>query len=205
MIQIKEHKLSFETNETGRVICSSHSNYSNIHEFRKLNSNNRKFPKSLKCQACSRFTNNLCYFSLQTIQKIYLRTEKIGKYFRRGYRCKACNARIDNPYSVLYKKYLEGQGNIEIPLLCCDCYTALDSDWINSSFNLRVVGYFILLICGMLPLIPIGHALLFFEKHNFLQFFIPLLSLFYFIIFIGFILKKIRHLFGGKQYLKQVL
>ncbi len=187
----------------GNVICKSHSNYESLMSPRKSFIRKFKLNRALTCKTCDHYKIDDCFFSKYEIDNILSDMGIIKSFFKTKYKCESCGARIEKKFSVMYKLYLEQVQDIEIPLLCCYCHTALAADWITGSFKLRVLGYVILLICCVLALVPIVQTLFTLERHNVFVY----LMAFGFLLFFGIIIVKLfsalSKLKNGKNYLSK--
>jgi len=144
----------FKIDEFGYVVCKSHSNYSHHIHNKKSILNRYQAWRLSTCKTCSYYSNDRCFFSKAEISEILSDMKGWNNIFRTKYKCEFCGTRIEKRFSVFHKLYFERKENIEIPLLCCHCYIALKTQWIDSSFRLRTWGYILVLICGILGLIP---------------------------------------------------
>ncbi|NVM19667.1 MAG: hypothetical protein HWN80_18340 [Candidatus Lokiarchaeota archaeon] len=114
----------FKITKTGRVFCKKHSLYNkNESEFFPDNDLFRIFRGEgpLRCENCSHYKNDDCYFTKSDIDKI---RKDLG-VFRRRYKCDVCKSKITFLSNVLHKLYSEQYNNYKISLICCACYGIL--------------------------------------------------------------------------------
>ncbi len=189
----------FNINEFGYVVCKSHSNYSHhIHKKKSIFHRYQAWRLST-CKTCSYYSNDKCFFSKAEISEILSDMKGLSSIFRTKYKCEFCGTRIEKRFSVFHKLYLERKENIEIQLLCCHCYIALKTQWIDTSFRLRIWGYILVLISIIVGLTLPLYALFFDEPiYPFLQI-IPLTALIIFFIMIRNFIKRIIQLKQGKR------
>ncbi|MFX1409394.1 MAG: hypothetical protein ACFFA6_03515 [Promethearchaeota archaeon] len=111
---------SFEIDDKGRVICQYHPNYPFFMMPNKTYFEERKLEILLTCKTCSHYQNNDCYFSKARIDNLEQKRLK-----KTDYLCKLCGNRIDRMFTIIYKLYFKERYNIDIPLICCNCYDSL--------------------------------------------------------------------------------
>ena len=192
----------FIIDDKGRVICKKHSKYEDFvkpkDDFQDL-----YLEIELTCKTCLHYHKNDCFFSKSKIDEIELNRTKKKKEFL----CRLCGKKIDRMLSIIHKLYNKETYDIEMPLICCDCFEKLNKKE-YLSYSRKLTDFYILNI-----IISIFLLLYFAYFLSILQ--IPLI--FYFIIvipiisFIGFIVifiiykctKKLRLIFKGIKYYKK--
>jgi hypothetical protein len=115
----------FEINNQGKVSCVCHTQYTSLHS-RKLGKNvlpANLINKELTCKTCKHYKQDNCYFAKKTLDKI----DPGNLMHYNSYVCKLCGEKIHNMHSIVYKIYNKKKFDVQIPLLCCDCYKALHS------------------------------------------------------------------------------
>lgn len=124
----------FQINAQGEVRCILHTQYNALSakELRgKLLPTNLVY-EDLTCKTCEHYKQDNCYFSSQELDDMDPR----ALIHYNSHVCKLCGEKIHNMHSIVYKIYYEQKYNIEIPLICCDCYNTLNSYNTNISNSL---------------------------------------------------------------------
>ncbi|MFX0047129.1 MAG: hypothetical protein ACFE8G_03075 [Candidatus Hermodarchaeota archaeon] len=111
---------SFEIDEKGRVICQSHSKYPHFIKPAKTNLEENQMEKELTCKSCSHYINDDCYFPKSEIDKI-----ELDRLSRSRFQCNLCGNKIDRMLTIIQKIYFEVKFNMNMPLICCNCYLSL--------------------------------------------------------------------------------
>lgn len=192
---------SFEIDDKGRVICKKHSKYEYFIEpkdyFQHL-----YLEVELTCKTCSHYLNDNCFFPKSKIDEIELKRLKKREFF-----CKLCGKRIDRMLSIIHKLYNKEIYDIDMPLICCDCFEKINNEEFLS-YSKKLTDFYILNI--VVSIFFLFYFVYFFSilKIQFLFFLIiiiPIISFISFIvIFIIYICgKKLRLLFRGKKYYKK--
>ncbi len=198
---MKSIEPKFEVDERGRVICQDHTNFLHFINPDKDYFSEMYLDFELNCKKCEHYSLNECYFSKERIDEIeYQRIEK------KAYRCKLCFNRIHRMFSVIYQLYNKEKYDIEIPLICCDCYDDLFKGefkreaWeriIKGSSMILVALFFLFLVLPLLNNVFTNSIL-----ENIIVLCIETL----FIIFIlYFVVKKLKNDISGMIYYKKYL
>ncbi|MFX1256839.1 MAG: hypothetical protein ACFFAN_03190 [Promethearchaeota archaeon] len=191
----------FEIDEKGRVICKSHSKYDFFIKpkdyFQDL-----YLDIELTCKTCVHYQNNDCYFSKSRIDIIEYKRQRRESYF-----CKFCRKKIERMFSIIYKLYYKEIFDVEIPLICCDCYEKINKDeflsyckkmtdfyLLNIVISVFIFSYFIFLL-SLLDIQPILNYIFFITLFSVVSFILLL------IIFKS--IKKLRYLIYGIKYYKK--
>ncbi|MFX0075001.1 MAG: hypothetical protein ACFE96_06130 [Candidatus Hermodarchaeota archaeon] len=111
---------SFEIDEKGRVICQSHSNYPQFIKPDKTYLEEMQSENQLTCKSCLHYINDDCYFPKSEIDKI-----ENDRLSRSRFQCNLCGNKIDRMLTIIQKIYLEVKFNMNMPLICCNCYQNL--------------------------------------------------------------------------------
>jgi len=131
---------TFEIDEKGRVICREHPRYHYFIEPNKDYFEDLSLDIEITCISCKHYFENDCYFSKARIDEIESRrTEK------KPYKCMFCGSHVHRMQSVVYKIYNLEIYNLEIPLICCNCYdNIMDGDFIRYSKKRIIVDIFLM-------------------------------------------------------------
>jgi hypothetical protein len=111
---------SFEIDEKGRVICQSHSEFPLLIKPDKTYLEELQMETQLTCKSCSHYVNDDCYFPKSEIDKI--ETDRLS---RSRFQCNLCGNKIDRMLTIMQKIYFEVKFNMNMPLICCNCYLSL--------------------------------------------------------------------------------
>ncbi len=188
----------FEIDDKGRVICQQHPNYPFFIMPNKSHFEERKLELLLTCKTCSHYQNNDCYFSNSRINNIEQKRLKKSDYL-----CKLCGNRIDRMFTIIHKIYFKESYNIDIPLICCNCYESLKRNEFVSRSKWKI--YLILI-----SLFSTVFFLIYFLTFG-LIFGSPLSSSFTFLL-IGIILwaiivfrdlRKLKQIISGRKFYKK--
>jgi len=129
---------SFEIDNKGRVICQNHPNYVHFIDPTLDYFQDLYLDFELTCKTCSHYEHEECYFSKERIDEI--------EESRKSYKCKLCGLQIHRMFTIIYKKYNKERYNINIPLICCDCYEYLfKKEFMREAKNKVYVDLFTLL------------------------------------------------------------
>jgi len=193
-------ELRFEIDDKGRVICKKHSNYDHLIRPRDY-FQDLYLDAELTCKTCSHYENNECYFSKTRIDEI------LNRWLKKAYLCRLCGKKIDRMLSIIHKLYFKETYDVEMPLICCDCYEKINKNEflsyskkmtdfyiLNIVISIFFLCYFIFFL-SILKIQPIFYYILI----------IPLISLVSFIISVVIIksIKKLRYFYFGIKYYKK--
>ncbi|MHA1293236.1 MAG: hypothetical protein ACTSQJ_11290 [Promethearchaeota archaeon] len=131
---------SFKIDNKGRVICKAHSNY---YDFVKPNRDffeDMLLDSQLTCKTCAHYENNTCAFPKSEIDKI--EKERLKKEFY----CRLCGSKIHRMFTIVQKIYLKETYNVELPLICCNCYEKLENNEFFSEAKRRIYFSFYTLV-----------------------------------------------------------
>ncbi|MGV9198132.1 MAG: hypothetical protein ACOC4M_04775 [Promethearchaeia archaeon] len=115
----------FEITSEGKVRCIHHTQYSSTHRPKLKNDSlpTQLMGEALTCKTCDHYKKENCYFSRKELDHI----DPGNLINLHTHVCKLCGERIHNMHSIVYKHYYEEKYNVDIPLICCDCYETLNS------------------------------------------------------------------------------
>ncbi|MBD3253696.1 MAG: hypothetical protein GF383_01310 [Candidatus Lokiarchaeota archaeon] len=193
---------SFEIDGIGRVICKNHTKYLQFIDPDKDYFQDLYMEKKLTCLECGHYEIDNCYFSKSRIDTIEQQREK-----RKRYRCRTCGKKIDRMLSIIYKLFCKEFYDIEIPLICCECYEKIEAKEFKrysklklDVFLLNIVAciyllglYFYFIVVLNLPLIVYLAILL--------PVSIALILLTLYIVYLS--AKRIRYALKGLKYYKK--
>ena len=193
-------KPSFEIDDKGRVICKKHSNYDYFIKpkdyFQDI-----YLEIELTCKTCSHYQNDNCYFSKTRIDEIDI------KRLKRAYLCRLCGRKIDRILTVIYKLFYKETYNVDMPLICCDCYEKINNNEFLS-YSKKMTDFYILNI--IISIFFLSYFAFFLSILNIQSFFyyiliIPLFSLVCFIVSVIIIkcIKKLHYFIFGIKYYKK--
>ena len=111
---------SFEIDEKGRVICQSHSEYPHFINPVMTPTEELQMEKQLTCISCSHYVNDNCYFPKSEIDRI-----ELDRLNRSRFQCNLCGNKIDRMLTIIQKLYLEVKFQMNMPLICCNCYQSI--------------------------------------------------------------------------------
>ena len=193
--------LLFEIDEKGRVICKKHSKYNKFIEpkdfFQDL-----YLEIELTCKTCSHYHQNDCYFSKSRIDEIDFKRQK-----KKEFLCKLCGKRIDRMLSIIHKLYNKEIYDIEMPLICCDCFEKVKNKEFLS-YTRKLTDFYILnIVVSIFFLIYFAYflSILKIQMILYLIIVIPIIAIISFIVLIIIYkcLKRLRLLFSGIKYYKK--
>ena len=124
---------SFEIDEKGRVICQSHSEYPHLIRPGKTHLEELQMEKDLTCKSCSHYINDDCYFPKSEIDKI-----ELDRLNRSRFQCNLCGNKIDRMLTIVQKIYFEVKFNMNMPLICCNCYLSLEEKKFTEYYKRRL-------------------------------------------------------------------
>lgn len=192
---------SFEIDHKGRVLCQYHSQYAFFIKPGKTSSEEEYLEKILTCKTCQHYRENDCYFPTLEINKI--ESDRIKAQFR----CKLCGNLIHRIFTVIHKLYVKERYNIDMPLICCNCYENIKENSLIENFR-KITSEkkysFLLSFECLIILIMISLVLLVFLPVMF-QFFIIFIGYWVFILtyFIFYYVRKLYYIHRGQKYFHQ--
>ena len=89
--------------------------------------------KQLTCKTCSHYINDDCYFPKSEIDKI-----ELDRLNRSRFQCNLCGNKIDRMLTIVQKIYFEVKFNMNMPLICCNCYQSLEEKKFPEYFRRRI-------------------------------------------------------------------
>jgi len=187
---------SFEIDDKGRVICRNHSKYNYFTEPKDY-FQDMYLDFELTCKTCSHYQENNCYFTKKRIDQILLK----------AYLCRLCGNKIDRMLTVIHKLYYKEIYDVDIPLICCDCYEKIKkNDFL--SYSKKMTDFYLLnIVISIFLLFYFAYILsiLNFQPILYYILIIPLFSFIYFIVLIIIFkcIKKLRHFIFGIKYYKK--
>lgn len=131
-------KPTFYVDDERRVICESHSQIERIRVLSSL-SHLPEFGESqqvegiLTCLACKHYQNDECFFPKEEIDKI--EKDRLSYTFH----CKLCGGSIDRPLTIMYSLYNKYKFKVDIPLVCCTCFSTLDDNSFLTKTRSRLI------------------------------------------------------------------
>lgn len=193
-------ELSFEIDNKGRVICKKHSNYDYLIRPRDY-FQDLYLDAELTCKTCSHYDNNECYFSKTRIDDI------INRGLKKAYVCRLCGKKIDRMLSIIHKLFYKETYDVDMPLICCDCYEKINNNEFLS-YSKKMTDFYILNIAISIFLLfyfAFFLSILNVEPIFYYILIIPLFSLVCFIISIVIrkCIKKLRYFYFGIKYYKK--
>ena len=192
---------TFKIDDKGRVICKKHSKYEHFVEpkdyFQDL-----YLEIELTCKTCSNYINDKCYFPKSRIDVI--ESQRLKK---KEFLCKLCGKKIERMLSIIHKLFNKEIYDIEMPLICCDCFEKIkNEEFLSYSrkltdfyiLNIAVSIFFLLYFLYFLSILKI--QLIFY-----ITIVIPIIFLISFIVlFIIYkSIKKLRLILKGIKYYKK--
>jgi hypothetical protein len=133
-------KPSFYVDDERRVICESHSQIERIRVLSSLAhlpafGESQQVEKILTCKTCKHYQNDECYFPKEEIDRI--EKDRLSYTFH----CKLCGGSIDRPLTIMYSLYNKEKFQVDIPLVCCTCFSTLDDDSFMTSTRRRIIFF----------------------------------------------------------------
>ena len=191
---------SFEIDDKGRVICKKHSNYDYLIRPRDY-FQDLYLDAELTCKTCSHYDNNECYFSKTRIDEI------INKRLKKAYLCRLCGKKIDRMLTIIHKLFYKETYDVDMPLICCDCYEKIiNNEFLSYSkkmtdFYILNIAISIFLLCYFAFFLSILNV----QPIFYYTLIIPLFSLICFIVSVVIIrcIKKLRYFIFGIKYYKK--
>ncbi|MHA1451601.1 MAG: hypothetical protein ACTSRD_01930 [Promethearchaeota archaeon] len=141
-------KPSFYIDDERRVVCESHSQIERILTLSSLSNlpafqETQQVEKLLTCKTCKHYQNDVCFFPKEEIDRI--EKDRLAKIFH----CKLCGGSIDRPLTIMYSLYNKEKYNVQIPTVCCTCFSTLDKDTYMSDTRRRIIIYSISFIVSI--------------------------------------------------------
>lgn len=144
----KRHRIirpSFYIDDKNRVICESHSQIERILTLTSLAEvpafeETHQLENIITCKTCAHYRNDVCYFSKEDINKI----EKDRLSY--SYHCNLCGQSIDRPLTIMHSLYNKTKFNVDIPTVCCTCYSSLEKDSYQDHSRQKMITTIIKLI-----------------------------------------------------------
>ena len=130
---------SFSIDEQGRVTCNSHSEIKQINKLQNFPNLDFQFELLNSCLTCRNYEFDDCYFPKSEINKIEHDRNN------RKIHCILCGAKIDRLLTILYSFYYKERFNVEIPIICCSCYSSLG----NNTFNQKIRAKLLINLLGL--------------------------------------------------------
>ncbi|TFG21300.1 MAG: hypothetical protein EU530_00705 [Promethearchaeota archaeon] len=198
----KKHQIikpSFYVDDERRVICESHSQIERIRTLSSLADlpafqESREIEKILTCKACNHYHNDVCYFPKEEIDRI--EKDRLAYTFN----CKLCGGSIDRPLTVMYSIYNKEKFNVQIPLICCTCFSNLDDDSFIANSRKRILMLSLSFAFSIFMVIYYGRIAILSNIWGILLFGITLAFWIYLAIRD---VRKIIFLFRGRKYYKK--
>ena len=140
---IKKHRIiqpSFYIDSERRVICESHSQIERIRSLAALSDlpafqEANQVEKLLTCKSCNHYHNDVCFFPKEEIDQI----EKDRQAYT--FHCTLCGGSIDRPLTIMYSLYNKEKFNVQIPTVCCTCFSTLDNDTYLENSRRRILFF----------------------------------------------------------------
>ena len=189
-------ELSFEIDDKGRVICKKHSNYDYLIRPRDY-FQDLYLDAELTCKTCSHYDNNECYFSKTRIDEI------INKGLKKAYLCRLCGKKIDRMLSIIHKLYYNETYDVDMPLICCDCYEKIKNNEFLS-YSKKMTDFYILNI--VISIFLLCYFVVFLSILNVEPiFYYILIILMCFVVSVVIIrcFKRLRYFYFGIKYYKK--
>ncbi|MFX1394672.1 MAG: hypothetical protein ACFFAH_14015 [Promethearchaeota archaeon] len=186
----------FEIDDKGRVMCRNHSKYKYFIEPKDY-FQDMYLDFELTCKTCSCYHENNCYFTKKRIDQILFE----------AYLCRLCGNKIDRMLTVIHKLYYKEIYDVDVPLICCDCYERIKKkDFL--SYSKKMTDFYLLnIVISIFLLCYFAYFLSIINFHPIIYYFliIPLFSFicFIFLIIIIKCIKKLRYFFFGIKYYKK--
>ncbi len=130
-------KPVFSIDDSKRVICESHSQIERIRALSSLSDISTFFETQqlehiLSCKTCKHYQDDVCYFPKSEIDKI--EHDRLSYTFH----CNLCGGSIDRPMTIMYSLYNKNKFNVNIPTVCCTCFSSLEDDTFLSKTRKRI-------------------------------------------------------------------
>ncbi len=185
----------FIIDDEGRTICTKHSEYDKIEALNLAKYYPNELEKILTCFRCDHFKNDVCYFPKAEIERI--EQDRLNEKLS----CKLCGMKIHRLLTILQSFYYREKFNIEMPVICCTCYAALNNNTFYRDTKRRMIFFGISLAMSLYFLF--SYLLTIFYFSIFEIFFILVPFLFFAYISIKD-LKSIYNLYKGRRYYKEL-
>lgn len=179
--------------ESPRVLCLKHTEITHITALSKSTNkyDRAKYEKMLTCKTCMHYFDNDCYFPKSEIEKIDW--DRMHKEIP----CKLCGNKIDRPLTIMQSLFHKEKHNIEIPLMCCSCYVALNDDSFIQNSRKKIIFFIISTLISIYFLVSYFVTIFFLSYWGILIIVIP------FIFWISFFLrnfKNVYYIWKGRKY-----
>ncbi|TFF97119.1 MAG: hypothetical protein EU540_09180 [Promethearchaeota archaeon] len=186
----------FEIDEKGRVLCKNHSNYDYLIRPRDY-FQDLYLDAELTCKTCSHYENNECYFSKTRIDEI------INKGLKKTYLCRLCGKRIDRMLSIIHKLYYKEIYDVEMPLICCDCYEKIKTNEFLTYSKKMTDFYLLNIVISIFFLCYFAFFLLIFDLEPTSYYILIIVICFIVSVVFRKCIKKLRHFYFGIKYYKK--
>ena len=185
---------TFEIDHKGRVICQSHPDYPFFIMPNKSFFEERKLEILLTCKTCSHYLNDECYFSTARIDEIEQKRLKKTEFL-----CKLCGNRIDRMLTIIHKLYYEEKYNVNLPLICCNCYDSLNKNEYLTRIKWKIYMILVSLFSTIFFITYfLSFGLIFGTTLSFL-----LIGFSLWIILLFRDLKRLKRIISGRKYYKK--
>ena len=184
------------SDDDGIPYCKKQTDY---HKMTSLNLKERfpnEFEKMLTCFRCEHYQKDDCYFPRSEIDLIEKDRQDLSIH------CVFCGAKIHRIFSVLMSMYYKDRYHVNIPIICCSCYSALNDNSFYKSTQRRMIFIIISFLLSLYFLFTYFYTILAYQTWGLVIFFLPF-------AFWGYIsykdAKSIYYLYVGRKYYKDVL
>ena len=190
---------SFYVDNEGRVICESHSQIERIRAYSSLTNFNdfneaHQVEKLLTCKMCTHYTKDECYFPKEEIDKI--ERDRLSFTFH----CKLCGGAIDRPLTIMYSLYNKSKLNVDIPLVCCSCFSTLDDDTFLSNSRRRIALFSVTLLISIVLFVAYSMVIM---SSSIWGIFLLVVSLVFWVYMAIRDIRNIIFLIRGRKYYKK--
>ncbi len=185
----------FIIDEEGRSICTKHTEYKKMMELDFAKNYPNEFELMLTCLRCNHYKEDHCYFPKAEIDKI----EK--DRLKEGIRCQLCGMKIHRLMTILHSFYYKQKFGVEMPIICCTCYAALNSNDYMNNTKKRMLFFGFSLMMTMYFLISYFSKIFFFSILEISLIIGPLLCFLYIAIKD---LKSLYYLYRGRKYYQEI-
>jgi len=129
---------SFYIDDGQRVICESHSQIDRIRVLSSFSAmpeleEAQQLEKILTCKTCKHYHNDECFFPKEEIDKI--ESDRLDYTFH----CNLCGGSIDRPLTIMYSLYNKHVFKVDVPTVCCSCFSTLEDDSFLSNTRRRII------------------------------------------------------------------
>ncbi len=185
----------FTIDEEGRSICTKHSEYKKIMELDLAKNYPNEFELMLTCLRCNHYKENHCYFPKAEIDKI--ERDRV----KEGIRCQLCGMKIHRLITILHSFYYKQKFGVEMPIICCTCYAALNNNDYMNNTKKRMLFFGFSLLMTMYFLISYFSKIFFFSILEISLIIGPLLCFLYIAVKD---LKSLYYLYKGRKYYQEI-